>query len=103
MVNLRLICETVERGAIEGVRYGHNQYGPFESTNIWEKDTFPDGFYPMNDFLPTLSTLWASMTLEEKGHWAYLANKYKTSCWAQFTRLNVRLMMDGLEPSKTPY
>jgi len=102
MTSLRKLCKKVERGAVLGVRYGHNQYGEFESTNIWTSEQWAGGIYPMNEFFQTLGTLWQSMTPLEKSTWSNIASRYKTSIYAEFTRWNVRIMMDGLEPVKTP-
>ena len=102
MHNLRLFNRSVERGAVEGVRYGHNQYGPFESLRIWEKGSFAGGVIPMRDFLNTLSSLWQSMTPLERLSWSSLSSKNRTSCYAEFTRWNVRLLIDDLSPVKTP-
>lgn len=57
----------------------------------------------MNEFLQVLSSLWNSMSEEEKGSWATLAFRKKTTWYAEFTRWNVRLLMDELEPVKTPF
>jgi hypothetical protein len=102
MTNLRDICENVERGAVLGVRYGHNQYGEFESTNIWTSEQWSGGIYPTNEFLPIIGDLWQSMTAGEKNAWLLIATNNKTSCYAEFTRRNFRLLMMGLEPVKTP-
>jgi hypothetical protein len=103
MVNLRTICRKVTRGAVNGIRYGHNQYGDFESTNIWTSEQWIDGIYPTNEFLQTLGAIWATMFSNERTSWTTLSIRNRTSCYAEFTRWNFRLMMIGLEPVKTPF
>ena len=92
----------MERGAILGVRYGHNQYGEFESTNIWTSEMWEGGVYPMNEFLQFLGPMWQVMSDEQKLSWRFLATYKKTSSYAEFTRWNVRRMMMGFEPVETP-
>lgn len=57
----------------------------------------------MSEILQTLGPLWQSMNSEERATWTVIASRKKTSCYAEFTRFNVRLMTSGREPVKSPF
>jgi hypothetical protein len=80
------------------VYFGRNQYGPWESSNVWTKEQWEGLDGPRVDAIIALAALWHTMSQSDKNSWTRYANRLRLPLYTSFIKFNMPRIANDLEP-----